>query len=153
MGKTSENDLETENFNNRNYTINTNEIQPKISFLYNENNRLTAFYHFKNKENQLEDFEQLNQQKFGIEYFYISKKGNQISANINVFLNAFTGDTNTPVAYQMLEGLQSGKNYTWTLLFNQKLNAFLNLNLNYLGRKSENSKTIHTGSVQLRAIF
>ncbi|MGJ8743049.1 hypothetical protein [Polaribacter sp.] len=153
MGKTSNNNLETENFTNRNYQINTNEVQPKISFLYNDNNRFTAFYHLKNKANQLADFEELQQQKFGIEYFYISKKKNQISASINMFLNNFTGDTNTPVAYQMLEGLQAGKNYTWNLLFNRKLNSFLNLNLNYLGRKSENSKTIHTGSVQLRAIF
>ena len=53
----------------------------------------------------------------------------------------------------MLEGFQGGKNYTWNLLFNKKLNSFLNLQLNYLGRKSENSKTIHTGNVQLRAIF
>ena len=153
MGKSSNNNLETENFNNRNYTIRANEIQPKISFLYNKNNRFTAFYHFKDKENQLPSFEQLNQQKFGFEYFYISSKKNQISTNINVFLNDFTGDSNTPVAYQMLEGLQSGQNYTWSLLFNQKLNPFLNLNLNYLGRKSENSKSIHTGSIQLRAIF
>jgi hypothetical protein len=101
----------------------------------------------------LQDFETLQQQKIGLEYFYISKKKNQISASINVFLNDFIGDTNTPVAYQMLEGLQAGKNYTWNLLFNQKLNTFLNLNLSYLGRKSEGSKTIHTGSVQLRALF
>ncbi len=153
MAKTSKNTLETENFVNRNYEIDANEVQPKISFLYNDNNRFSAFYHFKNKQNQLEDFETLNQQKFGVEYFYISKKKNQISANINVFLNDFSGDSNTPVAYQMLEGLQAGKNYTWSLLFNRKLNSFLNLNLNYLGRKSENSKTIHTGSVQLRANF
>ncbi len=153
MGKTSNNKLETENFNNRNYEINANEIQPKISFLYNENNRFSLFYHFKNKQNKLESFEKLQQRKFGIDYFYIDKKKNQISANVNVFLNDFTGDSNTPVAYQMLEGLQAGKNYTWSLLFNKKLNSFLNLNLNYLGRKSENSKTIHTGSVQLRAIF
>ncbi|QXP63328.1 hypothetical protein [Polaribacter sp. HaHaR_3_91] len=153
MGKTAENDLATANFNNRNYTINAIEFQPKISFLYNDSNRLTAFYHFKNKENQLADFEHLKQQKFGIEYFYINSKKNQISANANVFLNDFTGDTNSPVAYQMLEGLQDGKNYTWNLLFNQKLNTFLNLNLSYLGRKSESTKTIHTGSVQLRAIF
>ncbi|MEO9570621.1 MAG: hypothetical protein ABJH82_12100 [Polaribacter sp.] len=153
MGKTSKNDLKTENFNTRNYNINTNQIQPKVSYLYNNNNRFSAFYHFKNKENQLQDFEQLNQQKFGFEYFYISSKKNQISANINVFLNDFTGDTNTPVAYQMLEGFQSGQNYTWSILFNKKLNPFLNLNLNYLGRKSENSKTIHTGNIQLKAIF
>ena len=153
MGKFSENNVQTENFNNRNYVIGGKEIQPKISFLYNQNNRLTAYYHYKNKENTLENFEELNQQKFGLEYFYLSGKKNQVTANINVFLNDFKGDTNTPVAYQMLEGLQAGKNYTWNLLFNRKLNSFLNLNLNYLGRNSENSKTIHTGSVQLRAVF
>ena len=153
LAKTSKNSLETENFINRNFEIDANEINPKISFLYNENNRFSAFYHFKKKENRLEDFEVLNQQKFGVEYFYISKEKNQISANVNVFLNDFTGDTNTPVAYQMLEGLQAGKNYTWNLLFNRKLNSFLNLNLSYLGRKSENSRAIHTGSVQLRASF
>ncbi len=153
IGKTSNNILVTGNFVSRNYKINATEIQPKITFLYNENNRFSVFYHHKNKKNSLENFETLQQQKMGIDYYYISKNKNQISANINVFLNDFTGDSNTPVAYQMLEGLQAGKNYTWSLLFNQKLNSYLNLNLNYLGRKSENSKTIHTGSVQLKAVF
>ncbi len=153
MGNTSINKLETENFTDRNYTINTNELQPKISFLYNTNNRFTAFYHLKNKHNTILNMEELQQQKFGVEYFYIGKKKNQISANVNVFLNDFEGNSNSPVAYQMLEGLQAGTNYTWNLIFNQKLNSFLNLNLSYLGRKSENSKTIHTGSVQLRANF
>ena len=153
LAKNSKNTLETENFTDRNYDIKSFEISPKISFLYNENNRFSAFYHFKNKENKLQNFESLQQQKIGVEYFFVGKKQNQISANVNVFLNDFTGNTNSPVAYQMLEGLQAGKNYTWNLIFNQKLNSFLNLNLNYLGRKSENSKTIHTGNVQLRAVF
>ncbi|MEN8857222.1 MAG: hypothetical protein ABF260_04070, partial [Flavobacteriaceae bacterium] len=113
----------------------------------------SAFYHFKNKTNNVADFETLQQHKIGFEYFYLSSKKNQVTANINAFINNFTGNTNTPVAYQMLEGLQAGRNYTWNVLFNRKLNSFLNLNLNYLGRKSENSKTIHTGSIQLRAVF
>ena len=153
MGKLSENDLKTENFNNRNYEISAKEIYPKITFLYHKDHRFSAFYHFKNKANNLQDFESLKQQKFGLDYFYISKKKNQISANATVFLNDFTGNVNTPVAYQMLEGLQAGKNYTWNLLFNRKLNSFLNLNINYLGRKSKNSKTIHTGKIQLKALF
>ena len=153
VGKNSLNSLETENFTDRNFEIQAYEINPKISFLYNENNRFSAFYHFKDKKNQLQNLEQLQQQQFGIEYFFIGKKKNQVSANINVFLNDFTGNSNTPVAYQMLEGLQAGENYTWSLVFNQKINSFLSLNLNYLGRKSENSKAIHTGSVQLRATF
>lgn len=153
LNKVSKNILDTENFNDRNYAIDAYEIAPKLSFLYNRNHRFSAFYHYKNKENQIQNLETLAQQKFGIEYFLIDKKQNQISANVNVFLNDFSGNTNSPVAYQMLEGLQAGKNHTWNLLFNKKLNTFLNLNLSYFGRKSENSRAIHTGSVQLRAIF
>ena len=73
MGKVSENDLQTENFNNRNYIIEGKEIQPKITFLQTQNKRFTAFYHYKNKANSLENFEALKQQKFGIEYYYISE--------------------------------------------------------------------------------
>ncbi|MFY9242559.1 MAG: hypothetical protein WAO74_05990 [Polaribacter sp.] len=151
--KNSENNLDTENFNDRNYQVLTNEIQPKISFLYNDNHRFSGFYHFKNKRNLLFNLEELDQHKLGLDYFYISQKKNQISANLTFFQNNFTGNANTPVAYQMLEGLQAGKNYTWNVVFNQKLNSFLNLNLSYFGRKSENSQSIHSGNVQLRANF
>jgi len=70
-----------------------------------------------------------------------------------LFFNDFKGSTNSPVAYQMLEGLQDGTNYTWNLFYNKKLNSFLNLNLSYFGRKSETSRAIHSGSIQLRATF
>ena len=53
----------------------------------------------------------------------------------------------------MLEGLQPGKNQTWRLLIQKNLTKNLDINLNYQGRKSETSQTIHTGSVQLRAYF
>ncbi len=152
-GKLTNNDLTTENFDDRNYEINSYEMEPKISFLQSQNNRFSAFYQFKNKQNNIQNLEKLQQQKIGVEYFYLGENNNQISANITLFLNDFTGNVNSPVAYQLLEGLQPGTNYTWNVLFNKKLNAFLNLQLNYLGRKSENSKTIHTGNVQLRAVF
>lgn len=153
MAKTTKNELFTENFNNRNYNINSNEIQPKVSFLYNNNNRFSAYYHYILKENKLADFERLQQQKIGLEYYYADENQNQVSANFTLFFNDFSGNTVSPVAYQMLEGLQNGRNYTWNILFNRKINSYLNFNLNYLGRTSENSRTIHTGSIQLKAIF
>ena len=67
--------------------------------------------------------------------------------------NTFSGNPNTPVAYQILEGLQPGKNFTWSLLAQRKLTKFLDLNLSYFGRKTETSKTIHSGSIQLKAYF
>jgi hypothetical protein len=67
--------------------------------------------------------------------------------------NDFKGNEQSPAAYQMLEGLQSGKNLTWRLLVQKKLAEFLDININYEGRKSETVKAIHTGNIQLRAFF
>jgi hypothetical protein len=53
----------------------------------------------------------------------------------------------------MLEGLQPGRNQTWRLLIQKNLTQYLDVNVNYQGRKSETSDTIHTGSIQLRAYF
>ena len=153
QGKLSENKLETENFNNRNYEIDVIAFQPKISYVLNNDNRFSAFYHMKNKENTLAEFEKLKQQKIGVEYFYTGKSTSQFNANFTSFFNDFDGNPNSPVGYQMLEGLQEGTNYTWSFLWNKKLNSFLNVNLNYKGRKSLNSKTIHTGTVNLKAVF
>ena len=153
QGKLSENNLETENFNNRNYEINTYAFQPKISYVLDNDNRFSAFYHVKDKKNNLSEFEKLKQQKIGIEYFYQRKSTTQFNANFTTFFNDFDGNPNSPVGYQMLEGLQEGTNYTWAFLWSKKLNSYLNLNLNYKGRKSLNSKTIHTGSINLKAIF
>ena len=153
QGKLSENKLETENFNNRNYEINVVALQPKISYVLNNDNRFSAFYHMKNKENILAEFEKLKQQKIGVEYFYTGKSTSQFNANFTTFFNDFSGNPNSPVGYQMLEGLQEGTNYTWTFLWSKKLNSFLNVNLNYKGRKSLNSKIIHTGTINLKAIF
>ena len=153
QGKLSENNLETENFNNRNYQINSYAFQPKISYVLNNENRFSTFYHVKDKKNNLAEFELLKQQKIGVEYFYSGKSTTQFNANFTTFFNDFDGNPNSPVGYQMLEGLQEGTNYTWTFLWSKKLNSYLNLNLNYKGRKSLNSKTIHTGSINLKAIF
>ncbi len=152
-GKVYKNDLITENFDNRNFEINAYDLAPKFQFEYNENHRFSIFYHFVNKQNNLADFESLTQNQFGVDYFFLGKKKQQFQANATAFVNNFEGNSNSPVGYQMLEGLQNGANYTWSLLWNQKLNSYLHLNINYRGRKSKNTRAIHTGTVQLRAIF
>ena len=143
----------SDNYINRNYKLNNNSFQPKLSYFYNKNTFLSLFYLHQNKKNKSGEFENLKLDKFGVVMNFADKDKRLFKAEINFLNNKFTGTNNTPVAYQMLEGLQPGKNYTWSLLVYQKLNSFLNLNINYLGRKSETSKTIHTGTVQLKALF
>ena len=72
---------------------------------------------------------------------------------INYFNNSFKGNPNTIIGYILMEGLQVGSNYTWSFTAQKKLTKFLDLNLSYFGRKSENSNSIHNGNIQLRAIF
>ena len=76
-----------------------------------------------------------------------------MNGEVSLYQNQFDGDVLSPVAYQMLEGLQAGENLTWRLLVQKNLTQYLDININYQGRKSETSKAIHTGNVQLRAFF
>lgn len=140
-------------YSNRNYQLESFDAFPQLSYLYSKNSRLELFYKYKNKENQIENYETLIMHVFGANFQYSNKEKFSINANINMYLNEFTGNTNSPVAFQMLEGLQPGTNFTWLLNLQKRLTSYLDLNLNYFGRKSEDSKTIHTGTVQLRATF
>jgi hypothetical protein len=153
MGGRNKSISESITYSNRNYEISDINLHPKISYLYSKNSRLEAFYKFKDKQNEIGAFETLKMHVFGVNFQYANKQKFSVNANVNLYFNSFEGNQNSPVAYQMLEGLQPGTNFTWLLNLQKRLTSFLDLNINYFGRKSESSKTIHTGSIQLRASF
>jgi hypothetical protein len=76
-----------------------------------------------------------------------------MNGEFSLYENKFIGDPLTPVSFQMLEGLQTGQNITWRLLVQKNLTDYLDININYQGRKSETSQVIHNGNIQLRAYF
>ena len=143
----------SENFTNRNYNIDETRFLPKLSYLFSENAQFDLFYQYTTKENSSGNLESLAQNNYGFSFTYNNVQKIALTGEFNFFQNEFEGNANTPVAYQMLEGLQPGKNFTWSLLAQKKLTKFLDLNLNYFGRKTETSKTIHTGTIQLKAYF
>lgn len=143
----------SENYDSRNFKIETYNLHPKLSYLFTRNTSLDVFYEFQNKKNTIGSLEELVQHRVGLSFSFSGKKGFTSTGEFSLYENDFTGNALSPVAYQMLEGLQAGQNLTWRLLLQKNLTQYLDLNLNYEGRKSETSKTIHTGSVQLRAFF
>ncbi|MBE9488888.1 MAG: hypothetical protein IMY67_01220 [Bacteroidetes bacterium] len=143
----------SENFVSKNFNIEEVRFNPKLSYLLNDNTRFDVFYQNTNKDNTIGNFETLQQQKYGASFTFTNTQKSAISGEFNIFSNTFEGNPNTPVGYQMMEGLQPGKNFTWSLLAQKKLTKFLDLNLTYFGRKTETSKTIHTGTIQLKAYF
>ncbi|OIQ17690.1 MAG: hypothetical protein BM557_08360 [Flavobacterium sp. MedPE-SWcel] len=152
-GQTIASSTYSENYSDRNYEIDTYFVGPKISYLFSRNASWDIFYEYRNKENKIGNMESLLQQRLGTSFTYSSENKFTTSGEFSYYDNNFKGDQLSPAAFQMLEGLQAGKNLTWRLLIQKNLTQFLDVNVNYQGRKSETSKAIHTGSVQLRAYF
>ena len=143
----------SDNYSSRNFELNSYSFAPKISYLFSNNKSLSLFYEFKNKENLINDKETLKQQRIGLSFNYSGENKITVNGEFSLYNNVFTGNSISPVAFQMLEGLQAGKNSTWRLLLQKNLTQYLDININYQGRKSDTSQTIHTGNVQLRAFF
>lgn len=143
----------SENFPNRNFRLDSYELNPKISFLQNVQTQFNIFYNYKSKKNVIGDLENLQQQTLGFSFSYANSEKISVNGEFNYINNRFKGSAYSPVAYQMLEGLLPGTNFTWQLLLQKRITQYLDANFMYHGRKSEETHTIHTGSVQLRAYF
>ena len=139
-------------FQDRNFDIEGYMLAPKLSYLLGDK-RFDIFYELASKENKIGDKELLKQQTLGLSFTLNNAQEYSINGELNFIQNTFQGSAFSPVAYQMLEGLQPDTNLTWSLFLQKKITDFLDLNLTYFGRKSENTEAIHTGSVQLRAFF
>jgi hypothetical protein len=153
FAKTIKTTINSENFATKNYDIKGYQLAPKISYLFSKNASWDLFYELQKKQNTIGEFEVLNQNRFGTSFSYASNKKFTVNGEVSFYQNKFQGNEFSSVGFQMLEGLQTGQNLTWRLLFQKNLTQFLDFNLNYEGRKSETTQTIHTGNVQLRAYF
>jgi len=65
----------------------------------------------------------------------------------------YSVETNSPIAFEMLNSLKPGENLTWNASYQQNLNSYLQISFNYEGRKSPGTKIIHIVGAQVRAFF
>ena len=145
-------DYRSEFFSSKNYQLENFKNQTKVQYQPGFKTKLELNYTYTDKNNS-SGTEKSITHDIGTEINYtVSKKGNLL-ATANYLLIDYNADSNTSLAYEMLQGLKPGKNATWSLTFQRKLAGYLELNVLYQGRVSENIKTIHTGSIQLRAFF
>ncbi len=144
----------SENFAARSFDINSYNGEQKITFQPGSVYRISASYAYKQKKNSLGDIgEHAESNNAGLEFRFSSLKKGLMSAKINFINIAYNQPENTPLAYEMLEGLKTGKNFTWNVSIQRNITNSLQLSLNYDGRKSETVKTIHSGGIQARAYF
>lgn len=138
---------------NRNYFIEYYDIEPVFSYQPNSAFRVALSTKITEKENNSELKEKATIRDVGIDFRYSQAQKGSFNARINYILIAYNGPLNSSLAFEMLEGLKTGNNFTWGMTYQRKVAKNLQLNLNYNGRKSEENKPIHSGGIELRAFF
>ena len=153
MGNKNKKSSWSENYEDKNFKLDEYTISPKLTYLTAENNRIDFKYKTFSSTNSIGNNESLKQQNFGISLFLNEKERRGLVSEFNYYKNQFKGSSNSVISYVMMNGLQDGENYTWSFRLQRKLSKLLDINFVYLGRKGDNNRTIHNGSVQLKAIF
>lgn len=146
----------SEYFTSRDYFIKYFETEPQFSFQPSTAFRASASYKYVEKNNKIEGGGQKAVfQNSGAELRYnvLTKGSISVKANYIFITYSDFDNQNTQLAFEMLEGLKAGQNYTWSVSFLRTLANNIQLNFQYDGRKSENNKVIHTGTAQVRAYF
>jgi len=143
----------SEFFHNRDYYIDYFNLEPKLVFQPNKHFRLSLRYAHGEKVNQigLQENVRSNSIQFSAKYNLLSK--GVLSGNIQYISLNYKGQQNGPIAFEMMDGLRSGDNFTWTISYQRTILKNLQLSVNYNGRKPADTDVIHVGTVQLRAFF
>ena len=141
-------------FPGRDYNLLIDKIEPKLTIQPGTSFRTSVAYTYSIKENtEGEIGEKSESNQLALEMKYSNTNTGIINARISYIGIQFNADENSSLSYEMLEGLQKGKNFTWNASIQRSLGNSIQLSLNYDGRKSEESKAVHTGGVQVRAYF
>ena len=83
----------------------------------------------------------------------IPQKG-QVRIRLDWVELRYSGTPSSPLAYELMGGLQSGKNLITELQWSRVFMDNIQFSLQYNGRWSEQLPAmIHTGTVQMRAFF
>jgi hypothetical protein len=140
-----------------NYYILYYETEPKLSFQPSSAFRISVTYKYSQKQNLIivEPNPQAKStaQNFGGELKYNALNKGSLIVKANFIQVEYNDAENSPLAFQMLDGLKTGNNYTWSVGYSRTLANNIQLTLSYDGRQSPGIKTIHTGNAQVRAFF
>jgi hypothetical protein len=148
------NSLLTPSFGNQNYVLNTYSIQPQLTYLQSTKFRVISSYNFLQTKNSVQyGGENAYSNSLNIETDYNAVQNTSITAKFTFNNINYDGIPNTTDSYVILNGLQPGKNYIWTINFTKRLMNNLELMFEYEGRKSPGSETVNIGRASLRALL
>lgn len=137
----------------RNYNIAIDEILGAFIFQPGNKFKLTTDYRYGTKLNMGDGGQQLEAHQVGLELSLNDPKLVSFEMRVDYINNQFVGDAQTPVGFEMLNGLRNGSNTVWRTGIQKSINNYLQFSLSYEGRTAPNRPTVHLGSLQVKALF
>jgi len=137
----------------RNYFIQYMEIEPTFSYQPSTVFRIGITAKYTEKLNESDLHEKAIIRNIGIDMRINQAQKGSFAGQFNFILIDYNATTNSSLAFEMLEGLKTGTNFTWGISYQRKIATNLQLNFTYNGRKSELNSAIHSGGMELRAFF
>ena len=145
---------EAEFFSTRNFKITYFDWEPRVAYQPSPSFRTSLAYSQSTKNNaETLGGEQAKSNAISADLKYNVPNKGSLQAQIKVTDIQFDGDQNTPVAFEMQEGLRTGRNFTWGLSYQRTLSNNMQLNLSYDGRSSPEVPIVHVGNVQVTVFF
>jgi hypothetical protein len=159
-GKKGVNELATSNikFDNRNYYIRQQSVEPRISVTPTANFRVIVGYRYGEKINETGSQEQSNSNALNTEMKYNILENTSLLGKFtynNISFNSLepVPNVNSTASYIILDGLLPGKNFLWNLDVSKRLSRNLEMNVQYEGRKPGTSRVVHIGRASIRALL
>ncbi len=138
----------------RNFQISYRQGLTEVSYQPTTSMRIYGEFKMSNKENQpIYGVAELRAQEWSAGIKYNTKQKGSFQSDVKYLNLNYNGVNQGAVVFEMLESLQPGSNYTWSILWQRNLSKNLQLNLQYSGRKPANRGVIHNGGMELRAFF
>lgn len=141
-------------FATRNYLIEAYESEQRLIYQPNTYFRISGIYKYTQRENVIEGGTQnALLHTYAVELKYNQTEKGSLTGRADFIQIYFNGEQNSPVAYEMLNALNKGENYTWELSYQRNLSNNIQISINYNGRKTPASPAVHLGGAQIRAFF
>ena len=143
---------DSENFDNLDYTIDFWNISPQLNYRPKSNFRIIIKYKFENQLDSISDVSSVTH-NLGTELTWRQARNSNFQFKFDYVNIRFDGQRNSPLEFEMLQGLRDGQNMLWRINYTRRIANNIDLIVNYEGRKSEDLSMVNTAGVQMRAIF
>lgn len=141
-------------FGERNYQIRAIQLEEKLAYQRSTIFRLSAIYKYEDKRNMLgEDGQNALLNTYAFELKYNQTEKGVFTGRADWIRIRYNASVNTALAYEMLNGLSAGENFTWEIGYQRNLNSNIQVSVNYNGRKTPSAPVVHLGGAQIKAFF